>query len=256
MSKQTRKKTSKPATAKKVVTKAKAPAKRAAATTATKVADKLSQKPAKASHKRASKTLSTAARKPVAPKPAAKKAAAPAVKRDAATPPAVSKPRPTAREPDTAVGLAEGSRAPAFALPRDGGETVKLADFSGQKLVIFFYPRAATPGCTKEAIDFTRLARDFAACGTQVIGVSADPLKAQESFRDKHQLATPLLSDEAHQMLQAYGAWGEKSMYGKTFQGVLRTTVLVGGDGRIAKIWRGVKVDGHADEVLAAAQKL
>jgi peroxiredoxin Q/BCP len=87
-----------------------------------------------------------------------------------------------------------------------------------------------------------------------VLGVSADPPKAQEAFRDKHELATPLASDETHQMLEAYGVWGEKSMYGKTFQGILRTTVLIGGDGRIIRIWRHVKVDGHADEVLAAAQ--
>ncbi|NVN86114.1 MAG: redoxin domain-containing protein [Rhodopseudomonas sp.] len=255
MSKQTRKKTSKPATAKKAVAKAKAPVKRVAPKASAKVADKLSKKPAKASHKPKSKTLS--ASKPAA-KPAVK-VAVPATKRGAAKSPAATKPRPqqiAAIEPGIAAELSEGSKAPSFALPRDGGEIVKLADYSGTKLVIFFYPRAATPGCTREAIDFTRLASDFAACGTQVIGVSADPLKAQESFRDKHQLATPLISDEAHQMLQAYGAWGEKSMYGKTFEGVLRTTVLIGRNGRIAKIWRGVKVDGHADEVLAVAQKL
>jgi peroxiredoxin Q/BCP len=89
-----------------------------------------------------------------------------------------------------------------------------------------------------------------------VLGVSADPLKAQEAFRDKHQLAMPLVSDEAHDMLQAYGVWGEKSMYGKTFLGILRTTVLIDSKGRVARIWRNVKVDGHADEVLAAAQAL
>ena len=127
-------------------------------------------------------------------------------------------------------------------------------DFSGQKLVLFFYPRADTPGCTKEAIDFTRLKSKFAECRTAVLGVSADPPKTQEAFRDKHQLSIPLVSDEPHEMLDAYGAWGEKSMYGKTFQGILRTTVLIGGDGRIIKIWRHVKVDGHADAVLAAAQ--
>jgi peroxiredoxin Q/BCP len=150
-------------------------------------------------------------------------------------------------------GLTEGAKAPAFRLPRDGGETVSLTDYSGQKLVLFFYPRADTPGCTKEAIDFTRLAGAFAQNKTAVLGVSADPLKAQEAFRNKHELSTPLLSDEKHAMLEAYGVWGEKSMYGKTFQGILRTTVLIGGDGRVIRIWRHVKVDGHADEVLAAA---
>jgi peroxiredoxin Q/BCP len=152
--------------------------------------------------------------------------------------------------------LTEGARAPAFRLPRDGGETVSLSDYSGKKLVLFFYPRADTPGCTKEAIEFTRLAGAFAESQTAVLGVSADPLKAQEIFRNKHQLAIPLISDENHEMLEAYGAWGEKSMYGRTFQGILRTTVLIGSDGRIGRIWRNVKVDGHADEVLAAARAL
>ena len=150
--------------------------------------------------------------------------------------------------------LTEGSRAPAFDLPRDGGERVSLAEFSGRKLVIFFYPRADTPGCTKEAIDFTRLSDDFAQAKTAILGVSADPSKAQEAFRDKHRLSVPLGSDETHDMLKAYGVWGEKSMYGKTFLGILRTTVLVGADGKIAKIWRNVRVDGHADEVLAVAR--
>ncbi|WP_141933202.1 peroxiredoxin [Bradyrhizobium sp. UNPA324] len=153
-------------------------------------------------------------------------------------------------------GLAEGRKAPAFRLPRDGGKEVTLADYAGQKLVLFFYPRADTPGCTREAIDFTRLASAFAAAGTAVLGVSADPLKAQEKFRDKHGLGVPLISDEQHKMLEAYGAWGEKSMYGKTFLGILRTTVLVGADGEVARIWRNVRVDGHADAVLEAARSL
>ena len=150
--------------------------------------------------------------------------------------------------------LAEGAKAPSFSLPRDGGSTVSLGDFAGKKLVLFFYPRADTPGCTKEAIDFTRLSDAFAESRTAILGVSADPPKAQEAFRDKHRLSVPLASDERHEMLQAYGAWGEKSMYGRTFQGVLRTTVLIDADGRIIRIWRNVRVDGHADEVLAAAQ--
>jgi peroxiredoxin Q/BCP len=152
--------------------------------------------------------------------------------------------------------LAEGAKAPAFRLPRDGGDTVSLSDYSGKKLVLFFYPRADTPGCTKEAIDFTRLAPSFAESQTAILGVSADPLRAQEAFRDKHQLSIPLASDEKHQMLQAYGAWGEKSMYGRTFLGIHRTTVLIGGDGRIIRIWRHVKVDGHADNVLATVRAL
>jgi thioredoxin-dependent peroxiredoxin len=149
--------------------------------------------------------------------------------------------------------LTEGAKAPSFELPRDGGGTVSLSDYAGKKLVVFFYPRADTPGCTKEAIDFTRLSGAFADSGTAVLGVSGDPPRAQEAFRNKHGLSVPLLSDEKHQMLAAYGAWGEKSMYGRTFQGILRTTILIGADGRIIKIWRNVRVDGHADEVLGVA---
>jgi thioredoxin-dependent peroxiredoxin len=152
--------------------------------------------------------------------------------------------------------LAEGAKAPSFKLPRDGGNTVSLADFSGQKLVLFFYPRADTPGCTREAIDFTRLRDAFAAADTAVVGVSGDAPKAQEAFRNKHKLAVPLASDENHEMLEAYGAWGEKSMYGRTFEGIIRTTVLIGPDGKVAKVWRHVKVDGHADDVLAAARAI
>ena len=164
----------------------------------------------------------------------------------------------SASAPKTAAkaGLAEGQKAPAFRLPRDGGGVVALSDYTGQKLVLFFYPRADTPGCTREAIDFTRLSQDFASSGTAVLGVSADSVKAQDGFRDKHQLAVPLLSDSTHEMLEAYGAWGEKTLYGRKFLGIIRSTVLIGGDGRIARIWRNVKVDGHADAVLDAARAL
>jgi len=150
--------------------------------------------------------------------------------------------------------LAPGDKAPDFALPDDAGARILLASFAGRKLVLYFYPKDDTSGCTKEAIDFTRLASAFAENRTSVLGVSADPPKAQEAFRNKHQLTVPLVSDEKHEMLQAYGAWGEKSMYGRTFQGILRTTILIGTDGRVAKIWRNVRVDGHADEVLAAVR--
>jgi peroxiredoxin Q/BCP len=151
---------------------------------------------------------------------------------------------------------AEGQKAPSFRLPRDGGNLVTLSDYADKKLVLFFYPRADTPGCTREAVDFTRLNDAFAAADTAVLGISADPLKAQEKFRDKHKLGVPLISDETHEMLDAYGAWGEKSMYGRSFLGIIRTTVLIGSDGKVAKVWRNVRVDGHADEVLAAARSL
>jgi peroxiredoxin Q/BCP len=167
---------------------------------------------------------------------------------------ALAKPKADSKAAARTGGLAEGVRAPDFHLPRDGGDAVSLADFAGEKLVIYFYPRADTPGCTRESMDFSRLAKEFAAAGTKVIGVSADPVKAQDAFRDKYQLDVPLVSDEAKGMIKAYGAWGEKSMYGRTFEGILRTTVLVGADGRVRRVWRHVKVDGHADEVLAAAR--
>ncbi len=151
---------------------------------------------------------------------------------------------------------APGSKAPAFSLPRDGGETVSLADFKGQNVVLYFYPRADTPGCTIESKAFSSLARAFAKAGTAVLGVSADPVRAQDAFKAKHGLAIPLASDETHRMLDAYGVWGEKSMYGKTFMGITRTTFLIDKAGRIARIWPKVKVEGHAEEVLAAAKEL
>jgi thioredoxin-dependent peroxiredoxin len=227
---------------------------------------------AKASHRGASKALK-AQRPKAAAKPKANPEANPEAKRAADSKAGLSKTglaKPTAPGSETSAaanpsppraapvaahkGLAEGTKAPAFHLPRDGGTTVSLSDFAGQKLVLFFYPRADTPGCTKEAIDFTRLSAAFAESKTAVLGVSADPPKAQEAFRNKHQLSVPLASDEQHAMLEAYGVWGEKSMYGRTFLGISRTTVLIGADSRVLRIWRNVKVDGHADEVLAEAQ--
>jgi peroxiredoxin Q/BCP len=155
-----------------------------------------------------------------------------------------------------AIELTVGQKAPAFSLPRDGGGSVSLAEFKGRKLVIYFYPRADTPGCTQESIDFSKLRNQFEKAGTDILGVSADPVKAQDAFKKKHDLTVGLLSDETHQMLEAYGAWGKKSMYGKSFTGVLRSTVLIGPDGRIAQIWPKVKVVGHAAEVLKAAKAL
>jgi thioredoxin-dependent peroxiredoxin len=152
--------------------------------------------------------------------------------------------------------LKEGGKAPAFTLPRDDGSTVSLSDFKGRKLVLFFYPKANTPGCTAESIAFSKLRTAFTKAGTDVLGISADPVKAQEAFKKKHKLTVGLLSDEHHEMLLAYGAWGKKSMYGKTFMGVIRSTVLIGPDGRIAHLWPKVKVDGHAEAVLAAAKAL
>ena len=275
MSKKSRENSSKASTKTTARGAAKPSAKSAARPAAKKVAKVAAKTPAKTpSKKAAAKSVKPAARlaakAAVEPKSAARaskpaaaaKAPKPVAAAKAPRPaPATAKPaaasKPVKTKVDSAPAFAaEGSVAPAFSLPRDGGTTVSLSDYAGQKLVIFFYPRANTPGCTKEAIDFTRLGRDFTAAGTAVLGVSADPLKAQESFRDKHDLTTPLLSDETQTMLKAYGAWGEKSMYGKVFEGVLRSTVLIGSDGRVAKIWRGVKVDGHADAVLEEARRI
>jgi peroxiredoxin Q/BCP len=152
--------------------------------------------------------------------------------------------------------LTSGARAPDFRLARDGGGTVSLEDFKGRKLVLYFYPKADTPGCTIEAKDFSRLQPAFAEAGIAVVGVSADPVKKQDAFKTKHALTTPLASDETHQMLEAYGVWVEKSMYGKKYMGINRTTVLIGTDGRIARIWPKVKIEGHAEEVLAAAKAI
>ena len=152
--------------------------------------------------------------------------------------------------------LSPGAMAPAFTLPRDGGGSISLADFAGRKLVLYFYPRADTSGCTKEAIDFTRLKGAFSKAGTEILGVSADPVAAQDKFKAKHKLAIALASDEKHRMLEAYGVWQEKSMYGRKFMGIVRTTVLIGPDQRIARVWPKVSVTGHAGEVLAAAHAL
>ena len=151
---------------------------------------------------------------------------------------------------------AAGAKAPDFSLVRDDGGKVSLKDFRGKKLVLYFYPKADTPGCTREAIAFTALKGKFAKADTAILGVSADPVKAQDAFKRKHKLGIALASDETHKMLADYGVWGEKSMYGRTFMGITRATFLIGADGRIAQIWPKVKVDGHAEEVLAAAKAL
>ena len=149
-----------------------------------------------------------------------------------------------------------GSKAPRFTLPRDSGGKVSLADFKGRKLVLYFYPKADTSGCTREAIDFSRLKSAFARAGTDVLGVSADPVAKLEKFKAKHGLTVSLGSDETREMLDAYGVWAEKSLYGRKYMGILRNTYLIGPDGKVAQVWEKVKVAGHADEVLAAAKAL
>lgn len=152
--------------------------------------------------------------------------------------------------------LAIGDPAPSFTLPTPDGGTLSPADFAGRKLVTYFYPKAGTEGCTREAHDFNELRGEFDAAGTALLGVSPDGAKALGRFKAKHDLSFLLAGDEAHQLLEAYGIWVEKSMYGRRFMGVERTTVLIDAKGRIARIWPKVKVAGHAKEVLAAAQAL
>lgn len=146
--------------------------------------------------------------------------------------------------------------APDFTLPRDGGGDVTLSDQRPAPVVLFFYPKDDTSGCTKEAIAFTGLAKDFEAAGAKVFGISKDTVAKHDKFRDKHELGIPLLSDAESDVCERYGVWKEKSMYGKKFMGIERTTVLIGGDGKIVQIWPKVKVPGHAEEVLEAVKAL
>jgi peroxiredoxin Q/BCP len=148
--------------------------------------------------------------------------------------------------------VAEGSRAPAFNLPSSDGKSLSLADFEGKTVVLYFYPRDATPGCTREAIEFRDAAEALAKKGAIVLGVSKDSVASHCKFRDKHEINFPLLSDEAGSVVEAYGAWGEKNLYGKKSMGIVRTTVVIGKDGLIKKVFPKVKVDGHVAAVLAA----
>ena len=152
--------------------------------------------------------------------------------------------------------VAEGDPCPPFDLPEDGEARASLAGLAGAPFVLFAYPKADTSGCTLEAGDFTRLAPDFAALGIPVIGLSPDPLAALQAFRTKHGLAVRLASDVDRALIEPLGLWVEKSMYGRTYMGVERTTLLVDGEGRVARLWPKVSVPGHADAVLEAARAL
>ena len=147
--------------------------------------------------------------------------------------------------------LTEGSKAPALDLPTDDGGRLNLAEAKGP-VVIFFYPKADTPGCTTEATDFSTLKTDFDQAGATVVGVSRDPIKKLARFRAKHDLSVVLASDEGGDVTEAWGVWVEKQLYGRTYMGVERATVLIGADGRISRVWRKVSVKRHAAEVLAA----
>jgi peroxiredoxin Q/BCP len=152
--------------------------------------------------------------------------------------------------------LNEGDVAPDFELPRDGGKTVTLSQFEGEPVVLYFYPKDDTSGCTQQAIGFSERIAAFQKAGVEVIGVSPDAVKSHDKFRDKHDLQVILLADEEKAAIGAYGVWAEKQMYGRTYMGVDRSTFLIGADGRIKRIWRSVKVPGHVDAVLEAVKAL
>ena len=149
-----------------------------------------------------------------------------------------------------------GQTAPAITLPRDGGEMVSLSDFAGQKVVLYFYPKDDTPGCTKEAQGFTEHVEAFAEAGAIILGVSKDPVSKHDKFRDKYGLKIALLSDAEGDVCERYGTWVEKSMYGKTYMGIERATFLIDGTGTIVRAWNKVKVPGHVEEVLEAVRAL
>jgi peroxiredoxin Q/BCP len=150
--------------------------------------------------------------------------------------------------------LSLGDTAPAINLPRDGGKMVDLAAMTGQKVVVYFYPKDDTPGCTKEAIGFTEAAADFAAAGAVVWGVSKDSVAKHEKFRTKYELGISLVSDEDGSVCEDYGVWVEKNMYGKKYMGIERATYLIDGKGKILQFWRKVKVSGHVEAVLKAVR--
>ncbi|MCO6456838.1 MAG: thioredoxin-dependent thiol peroxidase [Pirellulaceae bacterium] len=150
----------------------------------------------------------------------------------------------------------EGQKAPAFTLPSDAGTKVKLSDLKGQNVVLYFYPRDNTPGCTKEACAFRDLSDQMRQLGAVVLGVSTDSVESHQKFRDKFQLNFPLLADTDHAVAEKYGAWREKNMYGKKSMGIQRSTFLIDREGKVAKVWKNVRVDGHDQQVLAALQEL
>jgi len=152
--------------------------------------------------------------------------------------------------------IEEGQRAPAFTLNADDGSKVKLADQKGKPVVLYFYPKDDTPGCTKEACAFRDRKSEIESLGAAVFGVSPDSVESHAEFRDKFELNFPLLSDPDHRVAEKYGAWREKNMYGKKSMGIQRSTFLIDADGRVAKVWKRVKVDGHDDQVLQTLQSL
>jgi peroxiredoxin Q/BCP len=201
-------------------------------------------------------TKKTATKKKAAPKKAAPKKAAP--KKAAPKKAAPKKAAATATTTTAAASsaLQEGAKAPAFSLPGDDGKTHSLADHKGTPVVLYFYPRDNTPGCTVEACDFRDNLARVSSKGAVVYGVSRDTLKSHDKFREKFQLNFPLLSDEDLAVHRAYGAWGKKVMYGKQVEGTIRSTFLIDGNGKLARVWPKVRVEGHVDAVIEALNHL
>jgi peroxiredoxin Q/BCP len=152
--------------------------------------------------------------------------------------------------------LEPGQKAPAFNLTSDAGEKIKLSDFAGSPVVLYFYPKDDTPGCTKEACNFRDRHSELQKLGAKVFGVSPDDVASHVKFRDKFALNFPLLADPDHKVAEKYGAWREKNMYGKKSMGVQRCTYLIGADGKVVKVWKRVQVDGHDEQVIEALQAL
>lgn len=242
-------------------------------------ATKKKKTPAKARKPTTKKTVAkTPAKKTAAAKPAAKKSARrKIVAGKAKAAPKPKSPATPAPQPKVVVAAttdrraapaapvlsalmpsrpAVGQKAPDFSLPADNGSTIGLASLAGKTVVLYFYPKDDTPGCTIEAIAFSNLRAAFEAVGAVVIGVSKDSVDAHCKFKGKHNLSIPLLSDESGKMLEKYGVWVEKNLYGRTYMGIDRTTFLLDGGGIVRRVWPKVKVEGHADEVLAAVKSL
>ena len=154
------------------------------------------------------------------------------------------------------MSVNEGDKAPEFSMPTDSGGTISLKDLKGRPVVLYFYPKDSTPGCTKEACAFRDLMPDFSKVDAEIIGVSKDTVKRHENFKAKNELPFTLASDEDGDVCETYGVWAEKSMYGRKFMGIERTTFLIDGKGRVRKVWRKVKVPGHAEEVLDVTRTL
>lgn len=152
--------------------------------------------------------------------------------------------------------LEEGKKAPAFSLKDESGKSVKLSELKGQPVVVYFYPKDDTPGCTTEACAFRDRLSEISASGAVIVGVSADDAASHQKFRDKYELNFPLLVDKDHKLAEKYGAWREKNMYGKKSMGIQRSTFLIDSEGRVAKIWKRVKVDGHDQQVIDAIADL